>query len=190
MKTLMAAMFALALSGGAVADNTANDWVGIGKVHGGDTNGTYGKTHSASNYFDGGRVNVRNKDLNRAVPSTTRFQITGTAFFDSPVVIPYTAMGINQRDAVRIELYSNDGSTTNFCYVGWFSQTGGASTDQAFAARQSIYGGIRNDQRNKIVFDWLAPSNKTGTLYIATADVLAQGIQRFEMVVWSRTNTR
>ena len=186
MKKLMIGMAVLAFAGRAEAYAEWNLTSVTAKA------GSTRKIVSANQFFDADYRSESVRDLNneRTVPSSTRFQITGTAFFESAFVIPFTAIGIAQADFEGIDLYSTDGSTTNFCYVGFFANTGGASVDAAFSNRTSIFGGIRSDGRNSWKAHGLAKSNKTGTLYIATADVLAQGIQRFEAVIWSRTNTR
>lgn len=145
---------------------------------------------SASVFFDSaGEVlwTAERGALERTLESSTRFDITATAFKDTAWVIPFTALGINPADVIGMRLASNDGSSTNFAYFAWTTH-GVADVDASHTGRRRIYG-VTNASRGVINLKGIEGFSPSPTLYVATGDVLAQGIQELELVIFSFTST-
>lgn len=134
--------------------------------------------------------------------TTTLLVITAAQLLDNKIVMGWTAMNIDPTKVTQIDFFSDDGSATNSALMGFSASVNGqGAAIGAFTGRARIYGGLPtsatslngNVQVNAIppfgrsfstglIYD----ATKFGTIYVATADVLATGIQNIRAVIYTR----
>lgn len=134
--------------------------------------------------------------------AATIWTITAAQLLDNKLIIPFSALGVSPAKVRRILIVAQDGSATNFDYIGYTASGNGfGATAQAFDARKLIRGGqpavvsltLTGDTRPiyavqpyDYTFDtgYIVNAYGTSTLYAATSDVLAQGVRILRIIIW------
>lgn len=133
-------------------------------------------------------LNVKLASADLAVYGSTAYTATATPFFDNKFVIPFTAMGFTSPNKARvIVVTTRDGSATDYNYVSWTANNGGASVEGAYYGKAIMIGAApgtiyQHGQRKEYPLSHGASGY--GTLYIASPIAAAAGISTFQVEVY------
>mgnify|MGYP001570323023 CR=1 FL=1 len=125
--------------------------------------------------------------LDFAVYGVTGYVASATPFFDNKFVIPFSAMGLTPAKVRKIVVTTIDGSATDYNFVSFTANQGGASAAAAYFGKPLMVGGAagaiwQGDRKKEYLMSKGAESY--GTLYIASPLAAADGICTFGIEVY------